>query len=271
VIEKLNLTILDIERSFGSDGIGKAKGLLVSMDGSEISFSAGAWRLGQSAYDFCKEYFADEFEAPPFTHNQQAHHVNIAICNSIVEVMLDFIQDKALNERIKDINHEAYSEGEILEWRSASVIDQALLIDGFISTCNRSFDIEANLGRNIYFYCVMHLLDKYIFVGKPWSDEANGLLDKAAIFQALLDKSAEAIRRTKNFAKKAATARHEENYRIKESLKEWHKNNRHRFINQKGRLNQTKAAAEAKKIEPISAKKAAEYMGEFERALIDPK
>lgn len=69
-------------------------------------------------------------------------------------------------------------------------------------------------------------------------------------------------------ARNAANTRHQETYIIKESLRVWHRNNRHLFL-KNGKLNQTKAGAEAAKQEPISQKKAAEYMGEFEKEFLE--
>lgn len=69
-------------------------------------------------------------------------------------------------------------------------------------------------------------------------------------------------------AKNAVNSRHRKIYEVKEELRKWHRENRHEFLKPDGSLHQSDAAeylCYVLKLTNLTAKKVAEYMGEFER------
>lgn len=116
----------------------------------------------------------------------------------------------------------------------------------------------------------MHLLDQYIVLDLPYSDESEALFGSIKDILHLVETRAAIEKAVRKRAKSAVKARHEKTYQAKAELKEWHKNNRHEFLKPDGSLHQAEAAEHVcyvLKITTLKAKKVAEYMGEFEKDL----
>jgi len=287
---KISFEILSVEASFAVNSLGRLKKILVNKQNEIIPFTEDLWCAGCYAYDTLDldettnwivdaRNSLDELDEGELIHDYIVEGLSIA--QKVWKPLMDMFHQGFLN-----------SEGKIFTLYTNEIItpeniqqlnffQQAKLIDAF-EVSNRSYPC-AIFGRVERIYCIFYSIEKCLqHFSENDSEEGYFSSDDVDLFYASLirlllaesvqskhaKESAASLKQERSAtAKKAAKTKHQETYKIKESLRAWHKNNRQHFLIN-GKLNQTKAGKEAVKQEPISLKKAAEYMGEFEKELL---
>lgn len=264
--DTITLKALDPELSFGAESIGRKKKFLVGQDKNIIVFSEDMWGLGATAYDMC----AGKYSTMSIPCSLEHHIKNLQECKRIADSLVEFMQESASKGFIRDDEGALYSDEDSSKWLKLRYHHKIQMIQSFIDAVKDLDDSEPpwDLANNLYFYGVMHLLDEYIILDRPWSSE--GLFNSIKELIHYLEKRTAIEKAVSRRAKSAVKVRHGKTYEAKEQLRQWHKNNRHEFLKPDGSLHQADAAEHVcyvLKITTLKAKKVAEYMGEFEKDL----
>lgn len=261
----LTLNALDPELSFGIDSIGRNKKFLVGKDNNIILFSEDMWELGVKTYDMC----SGKYETMTIPCSLKNHNENLQECSKILDSMVEHIQKLASEGFIKNNNGENHPETHISGWSKHDYKHKLELVNSFLTAISDLSDENSyKLGLNLFFYGVMHLLDQYITLDLPWSEESTALFDSIKDINHLIELRVAIENAISKKAKNAVKSRHKKIDKIKAELKNWHRENRQEFLKNNGTLNQTDAAEHVcyvLRLTTLKPKKVAEYMGEFER------
>jgi len=254
-------------QSFGKSSLGIKRRCFVDRDGLIKESCAGSWQVGLLAYQHLTKLFSN---SPPKTI--LAHEKNMKECLQCVDGAVALMASIAGAEDFKVFDQ----YGEVAYIKKTITCSLRTKMKIFDAPLSADPEIATKGHRTIllsFVYAAFYSLDSF-YASYPHPintyrhDFSDDLIRDAELYLVLLEKYLLLSKANTKKASNAAKTKHQETYKIKESLRTWHKNNRHLFLIN-GKLNQTKAGKEAVKQEPISLKKAAEYMGEFEKDFLN--